>query len=130
MTLPEAHPLRSRNGQLKLFVQLASCILLPGIVGQLTDFPILGLILGFALSHLLFRSLRNVDFWQPYLADLEPRNIWIARIGLIGVLALGVMANWSDKTLFPFLMGWAGFLSALLLESFVVRPALAKETNK
>ena len=130
MTLPESHPLNSRNGQLKLFARLALCILLPGIVGQLTDLPLLGLIVGFVLAHLLLRSLRNADFWQPYLADFEPRNIWIARIGLAGILALGILVNWSDNALFPFLMGWAGFISALLFESFVVRPALAKETNQ
>jgi hypothetical protein len=118
--LPPTHPLATLSGQFIFVGGIAWRWLAAGALGFVLGWPIVSLILGLILLHLWLRSFRHENFWTPYFDEMKGAPVWVSRVGLLGVAALGVWSSSSDDRFWPYLLAWVGFCLALVLESFLV----------
>jgi putative Ca2+/H+ antiporter (TMEM165/GDT1 family) len=128
--IPESHPLASWKGQHKFVWQIGWRWMLAGVLGSLLDIPVLSFVVGLCLAHLLYRTVRVPEFWQPWASSMLGTNLWIARAGIVLVVGFALIANRLDAKFLPYLLGWVGFCFATLIETYLVPPILAEGNGK
>ena len=93
--------------------------LLSGVAGIILNMPLASAILGFLLFSQLFRAEFMKDSWS-FIKKLSLLEIWSIRLGIVFLASLGLIKDWNNASLFPFLMAWVGFLLAALIRTFTL----------